>query len=116
MICLVYCELSYAQSDNNLKWFNPQTNTYSTLKGKAWQNTDSANYLIAYQDGMLEKGVLQISNDGKNWEDAETFGFGNLINDPTSRTHYFKKRISAKYIQVKAKAIAGNKKHWLLRR
>ncbi len=58
---------------------------------------------------MLEKGVLQISNDGKNWEDAETFGFGNLINDPTSRTHYFKKRISAKYIQVKAKAIAGNK-------
>ena len=44
IICLVYCELCYAQSDNNLKWFNPQTNTYRTLKGKAWQNTDSANY------------------------------------------------------------------------
>jgi hypothetical protein len=44
MICLVYCELSYAQSDNNLKCFNPQTNTYSTLKGKGWQNTDGANY------------------------------------------------------------------------
>ncbi|MDQ0967396.1 lysophospholipase L1-like esterase [Flavobacterium sp. W4I14] len=44
IICLVYCELCYAQSDNNLKWFNPQTNTYSTLKGKAWRNIDSANY------------------------------------------------------------------------
>jgi alpha-L-fucosidase len=63
-----------------------------------------------FADGMLEKGVLQISNDGKTWQDAETFGFGNLINDPTPRTHYFKKAISAKYIQVKATAIAGNKK------
>jgi len=44
MICLMYCEFCYAQNDNNLKWFNPQTNTYNTLKGKAWQNTDSANY------------------------------------------------------------------------
>jgi len=42
--CLMYCEWSYAQSNDNLKWFNPQINSYSTLKGKAWQNTDSANY------------------------------------------------------------------------
>ncbi|KIA90876.1 alpha-1,3/4-fucosidase [Pedobacter kyungheensis] len=63
-----------------------------------------------FLDGMMEKGVIQISNDGQTWTDAETFEFGNLINDPTPRTHYFKKVISAKYIQVKATLIAGGKK------
>lgn len=63
-----------------------------------------------FADGMLEKGVLQTSNDGKNWKDIETFGFGNLINDPTPRTHYFKNVISTKYVQLKAITIAGNKK------
>ncbi len=63
-----------------------------------------------FADGMLEKGILQTSNDGKNWKDIETFGFGNLINDPTPRTHYFKNVISTKYIQLKATTIAGNKK------
>jgi len=65
---------------------------------------------IDFADGMLEKGILQTSNDGKNWKDIETFGFGNLINDPTPRTHYFKNVISTKYIQLKAITIAGNKK------
>lgn len=63
-----------------------------------------------FADGMLEKGILQTSNDGKNWKDVETFGFGNLINDPTPRTHYFKNVIAAKYVQLKAVTIAGNKK------
>lgn len=63
-----------------------------------------------FLDGMMEKGVIQISNDGQTWTDAETFEFGNLINDPTPRTHYFKKAISARYIQVKATLIAGGKK------
>ncbi|WP_316848386.1 alpha-L-fucosidase [Pedobacter psychrodurus] len=65
---------------------------------------------IDFADGMLEKGILQTSNDGKNWQDVETFGFGNLINDPTPRTHYFKKTVTAKYVQIKATGIAGNKK------
>jgi len=63
-----------------------------------------------FADGMLEKGILQTSSDGKNWQDVEAFGFGNLINDPTPRTHYFKNAITAKYIQIKATGIAGNKK------
>lgn len=64
MICLVRCELSYAQSDNNLKWFNPQTNTYNTLKGKAWQNTDSANYynrLPATAEKEVRKEVWNLA-------------------------------------------------------
>ncbi|WP_175636545.1 alpha-L-fucosidase [Pedobacter ghigonis] len=63
-----------------------------------------------FAGGMLEKGILQTSNDGKNWKDAESFEFGNLINDPTPRTHYFKTTISAKYVQIKATLIAGGKK------
>lgn len=64
MICLMYCELSYAQSDKNLKWFNPQTNTYNTLKGKAWQNTDSANYynrLPATEEKEVRKEVWNLA-------------------------------------------------------
>lgn len=44
LICLTFCNSIYAQVDENFKWFNPQTNDYTTLKGKVWQNTDSANY------------------------------------------------------------------------
>ncbi|ULT28368.1 discoidin domain-containing protein [Sphingobacterium sp. E70] len=59
---------------------------------------------------MMERGIIQVSNDGKNWETIENFEFGNLINDPTPRLHYFKKQVSARYIQIKATTIAGNKK------
>ncbi|WP_214227950.1 alpha-L-fucosidase [Pedobacter sp. B4-66] len=64
----------------------------------------------SFLDGMMEKGIIQISNDGKNWEIVESFEFGNLINDPTARTHYFKKAVTARYVQVQATTIAGNKK------
>lgn len=63
-----------------------------------------------FLDGMIEKGIIQISDDGKNWKNVESFEFGNLINDPTARTHYFKNAISARYIQLQATVIAGNKK------
>ncbi|WP_316838548.1 alpha-L-fucosidase [Pedobacter gandavensis] len=59
--------------------------------------------------GMMEKGLLQISQDGKNWETVSQFEFGNLINDPTARTHYFKSAITARYVQIQATVIAGNK-------
>ncbi|SHE47683.1 alpha-L-fucosidase [Pedobacter caeni] len=64
----------------------------------------------AFLDGMIEKGIIQTSKDGKNWENIETFEFGNLINDPTARTHYFKKEISTRYIKLQPTAISGNKK------
>jgi lysophospholipase L1-like esterase len=62
--CLMYCKLSYAQSDSNLKWFNPQTNTYNTLKGKAWQSADSANYynrLPAAAEKEVRKEVWNLA-------------------------------------------------------
>jgi len=63
-----------------------------------------------FADGMLEKGVLQTSSNGKDWQDVESFGFGNLINDPTPRTHYFKNSVTTKYIRINATGISGNKK------
>lgn len=62
-----------------------------------------------FSDGMMEKGKLQTSSDGQNWQDADTFEFGNLINDPTPRRYDFKQAVDARYIRIEATSIAGNK-------
>jgi alpha-L-fucosidase len=61
-------------------------------------------------EGMIEKGVVRISTDGKSWKNEEDFQFGNLINDPTARTHMFKSKIKTRYIGLASKVIAGNGK------
>lgn len=53
-----------------------------------------------HSEGMMAKGIIKISDDGRNWKEVESFEFGNLINDPSKRYHYFKKSISARYIRV----------------
>lgn len=60
--------------------------------------------------GMIEKGVIKISNDGINWEIVENFIFGNLINDPVKRYHYFKKPVTSRYVRMEAIEIAANGK------
>ena len=59
---------------------------------------------------MIEEGVLKGSDDGKTWTTISQFKFGNLINDPTPRTHQFKKEITARYIRIESKVIAGGSK------
>lgn len=61
-------------------------------------------------EGMMAKGVIKVSDDGKNWKEAERFEFGNLINDPTKRYHYFKNPITARYVRIEATEIAANGK------
>lgn len=61
-------------------------------------------------DGMMAKGTIKVSDDGKNWKEVENFEFGNLINDPTKRSHFFKKPVSTRYIRVEATEIAANGK------
>src|SRR5687767_5684137 len=34
-----------------------------------------------HANGMMGKGIIIISADGVNWQDVETFEFGNLVND-----------------------------------
>jgi len=53
-------------------------------------------------NGMMEAGVFKISNDGNTWKEVESFTFGNIINDPTKRYHYFEKAVKARYIRIEA--------------
>ena len=59
-------------------------------------------------EGMIEQGRIKVSNDGENWSDFEDFEFGNLINDPVARTHYFRSTVTTKYVRIESKAIAGD--------
>lgn len=38
---------------------------------------------------------------------AETFVFGNLINDPSKRFHYFKQVVKARYVRFETTEIAA---------
>ena len=58
-------------------------------------------------EGMIEKGVIKISEDGKSWKVVEDFEFGNLINDPSPRTHYFDGSVNTRYIMIQSSVIAG---------
>ena len=51
---------------------------------------------------MIEKGWILISENGKKWEELEPFEFGNLINDPTKRSHKFKTVIQTRYIRIQS--------------
>lgn len=61
-----------------------------------------------HSKGMMAKGVIEVSEDGKKWNKAEDFEFGNLINDPVKRYHYLKTAITARYVRIKATEIAAN--------
>lgn len=59
-------------------------------------------------NGMIAKGTIKISLDGKIWKEIDTFEFGNLINDPTKRYHYFKQEVKTRYIRMEVTEIAAN--------
>src|SRR5690606_25901625 len=61
-------------------------------------------------EGMIQQGVIKSSTDGKTWRNVEDFQFGNLINDPTTRTHLFESSINTRYIRIESKEIAGDGK------
>ncbi len=61
-------------------------------------------------EGMIEEGLVKVSIDGKSWQTVEEFKFGNLINDPVRRSHYFKTPVKAKYVKIQSKVIAGGGK------
>ncbi len=62
-----------------------------------------------YGDGMIEEGTIKTSDDGKNWKWSEPFKFGNLINAPSPRTHYFNAPVTARFIRIESRVIAGGK-------
>lgn len=65
---------------------------------------------IENADGMIEKGLIQVSSNGRSWKVLEEFEFGNLINDPVTRRHYFKNSVTTRYIRIEANMMAGESK------
>lgn len=63
-----------------------------------------------HPEGMLEKGLIKTSSDGKSWTTIGTVAFGNLINDPTARTHYFDQAATARFIRIESEVIAAKGK------
>jgi len=61
-----------------------------------------------HSKGMIQKGVIKVSADGKKWKTLEEFTFGNLINDPTSRKHLFNKAAKGRYVRIESIEIAGD--------
>ncbi|MCH5719268.1 discoidin domain-containing protein [Niabella hibiscisoli] len=55
-----------------------------------------------YRRGMLAKGIIEVSDDSVSWQKAGDFEFGNLINDPSTRKHFFNRPVIARYIRIKA--------------
>ena len=62
-------------------------------------------------EGMFERGSILISEDNKNWKKAEDFVFGNLINDPVKRYHYFKDVYKARYVKIEMIEAAGGSEY-----
>jgi alpha-L-fucosidase len=60
--------------------------------------------------GMIEKGEIKISDNGKDWKVLESFEFGNLINDPTKRSFHFKKEMNIRYIKIESVSGANGSK------
>ncbi|MCL1665922.1 alpha-L-fucosidase [Elizabethkingia ursingii] len=62
----------------------------------------------AFGGGMMSKGTVEVSTDGKKWDPVSAFEFGNLVNDPSKRSLYFKQAVKARYVRVAAQEVAGN--------
>jgi len=61
------------------------------------QDSQAEGVVVA---GMIEQGTIEISDDGKSWLTIERFEFGNIVNDPVMRTHYFKQSVTTRYIKI----------------
>ncbi len=59
-------------------------------------------------EGMMAKGRVLVSSDGKEWKQVDNFDFGNLSNDPSKRYHHFKQAVNARYLKLEVTAVEKN--------
>lgn len=52
--------------------------------------------------GLMNRGHILVSRDGKKWKQVAEFDFGNLVNDPTKRFLHFAKTVETRYVQIRA--------------
>lgn len=101
---------------------NPNTywQTQKSAKGRSITvdlGTEKTLHGFAYtpqkenKEGMFERGTFMISDDNKSWRKAEDFVFGNLINDPVKRYHYFKRTLKARYVKIEMTEAANNSEY-----
>jgi alpha-L-fucosidase len=97
--------------DENSFWHSQSTGADQFIEIDLGRAYDVSGFAYTPQrkdgEGMMAKGVLKISVDGENWQDAEGFEFGNLINDPSKRKHLFRNKINTRYIRVISTEITG---------
>ncbi|MFI3314679.1 MAG: alpha-L-fucosidase [Rikenellaceae bacterium] len=106
------------------------TNSFDGSEGSYWMSKEGSNHSItvdlgnkhtlkgfAYtpqtnnSDGMMAKGVIKVSSDGRNWINGGNFDFGNLINDPSKRYFYFSNAIpNCKFVKIEITEIAKGDK------
>ncbi len=58
--------------------------------------------------GLIEKGGIATSKDGKTWTDNIKFQFGNLNNDRSTRKHFFSTTINTRYVKIQPSKIYNN--------
>lgn len=97
---------SYWMSEENTSHFLAiDLGQNETLKGFAYTPPKE------HAKGMMSKGNILTSINGKNWNKVGEFEFGNLINNPTKRFHYLKNTVKARYIKIEVTEIAANEKN-----
>ena len=57
----------------------------------------------------MSEGRIEVSPDGKQWQPAGCFQFGNLVNDPTRRFHHFARPVQGRYFRLVVTGIEGVK-------
>ena len=58
---------------------------------------------------LISEGRIEASSDGKQWQSAGSFQFGNLVNDPTRRFHDFARPLEGRYFRLVVTGIEGGK-------
>ena len=52
---------------------------------------------------------MEFSKDGKNWNPAVDFHFGNLVNDPSLRTQVLTEKQQARFFRFRSQSGAAGK-------
>ncbi|WP_126248997.1 alpha-L-fucosidase [Chitinophaga rhizosphaerae] len=116
-------KLVNASSERNTR---PATAAFDANPKTFWQSGDGGAHSITidlgtthdlkgfaytpqtlHAEGMMAKGRILVSADGQTWQPSETFEFGNLINDPTTRYHYFKNSVKTRFVKIEATETAA---------
>lgn len=82
------------------------------IKLKNQENIQAFTYTPPKQRGigLMERGKISVSMNGKRWKTVGYFEFGNIANDPSQRIYTFKKATKARFIKISPTKITDNAK------